>query len=132
MSAQARFPGDPGAVAEARRFTRDALATSPAAVVDRATLVVSELASNAVRHGHSGFMLTIAVAGGDVRIEVSDDSGALPVVRHPDRMEPTGRGLLIVQSLTQDWGVSPTAEGKTVWAVLSTRAPAPGPISAYG
>lgn len=130
MTSRASFPDDPASAAAARSFTREALSGLASQAIDRAMLVVSELASNAIRHGHSDFVLTIDTtqvdaAHVDVRIEVSDDSQSLPVLAAPDLLAPAGRGLVIVAALSQRWGVTTRPRGKAVWAVLSTSASLP-------
>ena len=116
---KARYANDPASVAAARRFARDVVGEVAPAIVDRVALVVSELASNAVRHSSSGFGISIRTSKAGVLVEVTDDSDSLPVMRHPGRMEPTGRGLLIVQSLSEEWGVVEREKGKAVWALLA-------------
>jgi anti-sigma regulatory factor (Ser/Thr protein kinase) len=96
---------------------------------ERAGLVVAELAANAVLHGRvSGrdFQVRLAMPGalGPLRIEVCD--ARTNVRPDPDRvtcphpLSEHGRGLLLVDALTQTWGVSDRrqAPGKTVWAEL--------------
>jgi hypothetical protein len=50
-----------------------------------------------------------------VRVEVDDESTALPVRRDPNPDEDHGRGILLVESLASRWGTIPTPGGKTVW-----------------
>ncbi|MEV6791827.1 ATP-binding protein [Streptomyces sp. NPDC051320] len=94
-------------------------------VSDDVALVVSELAANAVAHGRvpgRGFLLRLAVGPGCpavLRIEVSDACGKRrpqPDPRMPESDAETGRGLLLVQAMALDWGVSERLYGKTVWA----------------
>jgi anti-sigma regulatory factor (Ser/Thr protein kinase) len=130
VSTHADFPDDPASAAAARRFTREALSGLASQLIEQATLVVSELASNAIRHAHSDFTVTIDASVDEVRIEVSDDNGDLPVRGTPDLTAPAGRGLFIVEALSRQWGVTTTPGGKAVWAVLSIPAPRPGPLAA--
>ncbi|MFD7258479.1 ATP-binding protein [Streptomyces sp. NPDC059874] len=83
--------------------------------------VVAELAANAVTHGRvpgRDFRLVLAVAGGVLRIEVTDTRGdRIPVLRDP------GRGLVIVEGLSERWGVREgPAPAKVVWAEVSLAA----------
>ncbi|MEU9167234.1 ATP-binding protein [Streptomyces sp. NPDC048420] len=92
-------------------------------------LVVAELAANAVRHGRvrgRGFRVRLVLREDRVRVEVMDARGErLPVPAHePDE---GGRGLLLVDALSEEWGVEPRPDGvyKTVWAEVRVGA-APG------
>jgi anti-sigma regulatory factor (Ser/Thr protein kinase) len=93
------------------------------------TLITAELSTNAVRHGHipgRDFHVQLTLAEGTFRIEVTDTRAerqppsTLPT---PDSTSESGRGLLLVAALADDWGVTPrpAAPGKTVWAVLRVR-----------
>ncbi len=98
---------------------------------ETAAQVVAELAANAATHGRvpgRSFRLTLYVVGATLRIEVTDTRGdRRPVLREPDGVAESGRGLFLVDALADRWGV---AEGrhprKTVWAEIDlTPAPAP-------
>lgn len=111
---------DPQAVCAARR--------AAAAVVggwgvrdgvgDDVRLVVSELVTNAVRHGRSDAVLRVLRDGCSVRVEVLDDDTRLPVPAAPDRLSLSGRGLALVASVATLWGAERTGSGKLVWAEL--------------
>jgi anti-sigma regulatory factor (Ser/Thr protein kinase) len=82
-------------------------------------LVVTELVTNAYRHG--GGLIVVRVfreeRDGLVVIEVWDQGTGLPVVRAEDHEATCGRGLLLVTALVHDWGVRPLNEqGKVIWA----------------
>ena len=98
-------------IPRARRFVSEALPETCWA--DEITLLVSELASNAVRHAGTPFTVTLGCDGSVVRVEVSDGSAAPPRPRVPPLEAVTGRGLMIVDALASDWGTEPTATGKT-------------------
>ncbi|WP_433330360.1 ATP-binding protein [Spirillospora sp. CA-294931] len=99
-------------------FTADA--------VYRAALVVSELMTNAFKHGSESRDDTIGVRffRGDAGpvLEVSDESDDLPVVGGFDFVGESGRGLALMELIVQSWGVNPSARsggrGKVVWALL--------------
>ncbi|WP_434093203.1 ATP-binding protein [Streptomyces humidus] len=90
------------------------------------TLITAELTANAVRHGHvpgRDFHLHLTLAEDVVRIEVTDTRAEKQPPSSPpatDSLSESGRGLLLVAALADDWGVTPrlTAPGKTVWAEL--------------
>ena len=86
----------------------------------RVELVVTELATNAVRHARTLFTVSMAWDGRRLRIEVSD---AHPVPPRPTDQPPPadstgGRGLLLVEQLADRWGYDPHERGKTIWCDL--------------
>lgn len=89
--------------------------------MESVVLVVSELATNSVRHANTNFQLKITLAENQVRIEVTDQGRGLPAVKTPPPTVPHGRGLQIVQGLTRKWGVvpAPSGSGKTVWCTVA-------------
>ncbi|MCX4907068.1 ATP-binding protein [Streptomyces sp. NBC_00878] len=122
----------PAGVGEARHRMRAQLRTGGVAetVIDDAVLILSELLSNACRHGRP---LGDALAGdGDVRaawrveqtgrltVEVTDGGGPTrPVPATPSVTARGGRGLNIITALADDWGVRDDARGEvTVWVVV--------------
>jgi anti-sigma regulatory factor (Ser/Thr protein kinase) len=116
----ATFPATASSVPAARRLVRHSLAGSPATVVDRAALMVSELATNAFRHASTSFTVSVQQLGAAVRVEVTDSGGGEPVLRHPSPTEAGGRGLQIVMALALQWGVEAhDGAGKTVWFTLA-------------
>ncbi|MFE3409017.1 ATP-binding protein [Streptomyces mirabilis] len=86
------------------------------------SLVVAELAANAVRHGSvrgRSFRVRLVLRDGVVRVEVADGrTERLPVLREPDG--EGGRGLVLVAALAERWGVEPRIgmAHKVVWAEL--------------
>ena len=83
-----------------------------------AAQVVSELATNCTLHARSDFVLRLSLEGESVRVEATDGAPGGLQARHYSSTATTGRGLRIVESLSSSWGVAPTADGKTVWALL--------------
>jgi anti-sigma regulatory factor (Ser/Thr protein kinase) len=120
MSPQRRFPNEPASVSEARRYTLQTLAGLAPQLSDAVAVMVSELAANAVRHTGLHFTVTIDRSDALIRVAVSDGGPGSPIVRSPEPIEPSGRGLQIVQALAADWGVVPASEppGKTVWVTV--------------
>ncbi|MFC8275064.1 ATP-binding protein [Streptomyces sp. NPDC057271] len=96
------------------------------ALVEPTEQIVAELAANAVTHGRvpgRDFRLGLLVVEGAVlRIEVTDTRGdRLPALGRPSGTE-SGRGLLIVEALSQSWGVrTGPVPRKTVWADVAPR-----------
>lgn len=117
-----RLPRSPEAAGQARRFMRDLLADMGAAreSVENAELVVSELVTNAVRHGEGAIQLRVSLEAASARIEVVDEGqGNVSAVRPREPDESGGWGLHIVEQLAERWGVF---SGTThVWAELPLR-----------
>ncbi|MEV5162206.1 ATP-binding protein [Streptomyces sp. NPDC053728] len=96
---------------------------------DTVTLVVAELAANAVLHGRvpsRDFALLLRHEDDMqvIRIEVSDTHPARPACAQPGEEEEYGRGLLLVDALVARWGVCDRlGPGKTVWAEYVLTAP---------
>jgi len=103
-------------VTAARRFVGKVLEDVPAEVRETITLMVSELASNCVRHTDSDFDLTISKTGKEIRVEATDCGAGEPRMRTPAPTDPSGRGLQIVDMFSTAWGYDSLAgKGKTVW-----------------
>jgi anti-sigma regulatory factor (Ser/Thr protein kinase) len=109
------FPSQPDSVPAARRFVLEVAATGDSEVDERLAALVSELATNAVLHARTPFRIRVWLGGGRIRVAVSDLSVLSPVPRAYVPSQPTGRGLMIVESLADDWGVTPEEKGKSVW-----------------
>jgi anti-sigma regulatory factor (Ser/Thr protein kinase) len=112
------WPGDPQAVAGARRFVRACLVTHHRGEsADDVELVVSELATNAVRHASTAFSVTLASRLESLVLTVRDASDSQPSYVRDDPYGSGGRGLRIVDAHCSRWGISPAVDGgKEVWA----------------
>lgn len=114
------FPAIPQSVHAARRFATDALAGLGSDALESAELMVSELATNCIRHERMSFYITISRLPQEVRVEVTDSGSGMPSMRSPGPNDPSGRGLQIVDMLSNDWGIEPEVPaGKTVWFSLA-------------
>lgn len=84
-----------------------------------AVLLTSELVANAVTHA-AGQWVTLAIScdGDELRVDVHDASGDLPVLDCVPADSETGRGLLLVTSLSAEWGFYRTPAGKAVYFIL--------------
>ena len=81
-------------------------------------LIVSELGSNAIRHGGGAGRVRLWATAAAVVCEVSDDGPGLryhPPVERPDPTASNGRGLWLVSALSRSWGINTNERGKTVW-----------------
>jgi len=109
------FPAELTTPSAARRFVVGALRAGGVAVDEAIPLVVSELVTNAVLHAGSSARVEVRVDNDCVRIEVHDSKADLPTVREPGPYTVTGRGLMLVDALSDRWGATPTSGGKVVW-----------------
>ena len=115
------FPASTASIALARNAVADRLGpTATAALVDDVRLMVSELVTNAVVHAHSTCTVSLRIDPSAIRIEVGDGCRQTPRMRRPEAGEAHGRGLLIIESLADCWGVEVDDDGKTVWFELRT------------
>jgi PAS domain S-box-containing protein len=116
-----RLPPQPASVGEARRMIRGLLAGSDRDdLVETAVLLVSEVVTNALLHAGTPIDVAARLDDDGLRVEVGDGSLHLPVRRRYATTAGTGRGLLMLEQLVDDWGVSQHQRGKTVWFRLDT------------
>ncbi|MER5726990.1 ATP-binding protein [Streptomyces sp. NPDC002138] len=113
------LPSLPESAAIARRLTQCVVVRlwglSPQ-IAEHAVLLVSELVGNAVRHtGARTFGLRMLRRRGWLRIEVRDPSRGLPCLMPVHEMDTTGRGLFLVDKLSDRWGADLLPRGKTTW-----------------
>ncbi|MBT2416480.1 serine/threonine-protein phosphatase [Streptomyces sp. ISL-22] len=112
-------PGDPEALTGARHMIRAAVrAWGAAERADEIELVADELITNALMHTEGSAIVTLRVLTGSerrLRVEVEDSSSALPRRREAGESGVSGRGLLLVDLLTDVWGVEARGGGKAVW-----------------
>lgn len=86
-----------------------------------AELLVSELATNAIRYGGGeDFRLVVRVEGAELRVAVHDRNPALPLPRDSAPAEEGGRGIQLVEALASAWGSEAVDGGKAVWFHLRT------------
>ena len=129
-----RLPKDPKAPLLARAFVRTTLCERHSRETrDEAELLVSELVTNAVLHG--GDLVTLEVdceAPEGISVSVGDSSPSWPKARRSDPMDEGGRGLELVEIISEAWGVReagiPSADaehGAAVGAVGAVAGAAP-------
>jgi anti-sigma regulatory factor (Ser/Thr protein kinase) len=114
----------PAAAAAARSQVRAAVNAWDVPVdVSVAVLLVSELVTNAIRHEEGETVtLVITCACGQLRVEVHDTSRSVPVPVDGPADAETGRGLMLVASLSDEWGCYLTPTGKAVYFTLTCQA----------
>ncbi|MFI1701781.1 SpoIIE family protein phosphatase [Streptomyces bobili] len=112
-------PGDPEALTQARHMIRAAVRTWGAQErSDDVELVADELVTNALMHTEGAAIVTLRLLTGGgrrLRVEVEDSSSALPRRREAGDSGVSGRGLLLVELLSDVWGVEARGGGKCVW-----------------
>jgi anti-sigma regulatory factor (Ser/Thr protein kinase) len=114
----------PAAAAAARSQVRAAIYAWDVPVDESvAVLLTSEVVTNAVRHEAGESVLLVITCGrSQLRVEVHDTSRAVPVLVDGPADAETGRGLLLVASLSADWGFCRTLAGKAVYFTLTFQA----------
>ncbi len=126
MTKSRSFAPSDGSVGGARRFVVDAIADAPTEVKETVALMVSELATNALVHAATGFDVSVDRSDRTVLVSVRDrGDGGVPTLQAPPSSEPHGRGLRVVDAMSEEWGVDATwDQGKTVWFRVSLDAEA--------
>jgi anti-sigma regulatory factor (Ser/Thr protein kinase) len=81
-------------------------------------LIVSELVTNALRHGTGEVVLRVSIHDDELHISVSDSAEEEPRLQPQDPTRPGGLGLHIVDQLSILWGVARFPGGKTVWSTV--------------
>ncbi|MFD9319620.1 ATP-binding protein [Streptomyces sp. NPDC060053] len=116
------FEAAPAEVRLLRRTAAKQLSRWGAPVaVDEAELLVTELATNVVKHVGEGSSATLILEwrGERLRLEVHDKSRVMPSPGMADCDAECGRGLHLLAALAVDWGTVLTAAGKAVWCEIS-------------
>src|SRR5258707_294107 len=117
------LPAGPEAAVEARRHVW-AIIHAWDIPIDAyaAALLASELVTNAIRHAgdeDDPVELVVSWAGAQLRVEVHDGSRSAPAPVHALPYAEAGRGLMLLDSLSTEWGYRETASGKAVYFTLA-------------
>ncbi len=115
-----RLPNSAISAQIARLFVRNAMEAWDLGDAEVARLAVTELVANAWKHAcgerpDSAIRVIVIRMSSRVRIEVHDPSPTLPQVTGAGELSESGRGLLLLDELVDDWGSFPTPHGKAVW-----------------
>ena len=126
----ARFSVDRGDP-RAARHARDAIArfvSDPGleSVRETCVLLVSEVVTNALRHTDGHVWLELWRYPDRLRVEVSDETSRGLVTGGHDLLDESGRGVPLMDALSDAWGTAPRGEGKVVWFELALPTPAAG------
>ncbi|MBD0740426.1 ATP-binding protein [Streptomyces sp. CBMA29] len=112
-------PADEAEVATARRkvveVVRDWEMTQPDELLDDVALLTTEVVTNAIRHTRAACAVAVRWTGTRVRVEVTDVDPRRPSPREEAADAEDGRGLLLIASLSADWGCEEVPAGKVVW-----------------
>lgn len=136
------LPAQPHSASKARALTRQALQDYTAKHlgqgdhqwvhewVSTVQLVVTEMVTNVILHAQTPMQVVVKVAGHQALVAVSDESPKTPQLPDPITAEgptqallSTGRGLLLISTLSKRWGVCQEPGRKTVWACIACHAP---------
>jgi len=120
------FDNEPEAPRKARQALELLFNDTDDDVAHAVRLTASELVSNVVNHTDGGGMLRAWVPRSEapLRLEVGDRMDRMPVAESPPG--PGGKGLEIVDSVSDAWGIVPVDGGKVVWAEFQRRGPNDG------
>jgi anti-sigma regulatory factor (Ser/Thr protein kinase) len=131
--AEVRLPAEPIAPALARAALRSTASCLPKPVVHDLSLLVTEVVTNAVRHGTRGpvdDVIVRIVADDSVRVEVVDPGRPFDPPPSPERFDdaPSGWELFLLDRLATDWGVEAEGVGKKVWFEIDVGTEPPAPV----
>ena len=119
-SFEVRLPPQPSSVGDARAHVRRLLDEADRDdLAETAVLLVSEVVTNALLHAGTDIDVAARLDDKGLRVEIGDGSPHLPSRRRYGTTAGTGRGLLMLESLVDDWGVIRHRTGKTVWFRVS-------------
>ena len=100
----------------ARRFVERALTSWKCMeLVEVTVLLANELVTNSVLHAHTEIRLEVTKLPTGIRVQVSDHDNASVEPRRASLHAEGGRGLALVEGISDDWGVERWDGGKTVW-----------------
>lgn len=121
QGAQLVLPAVPRGVPVSRQLVREICRLLDLdRVADVAELLASEVVTNAVRHAVTASVrVLVAVRRGQLMVSVADQDSNLPTMRWGDLDGLGGRGLHLLDSLADSWGVVELPDGKAVWFTLS-------------
>jgi GAF domain-containing protein/anti-sigma regulatory factor (Ser/Thr protein kinase) len=102
----------------ARHWVAAHLRDLPAEVTGCASLLTSELVTNAVLHAATPLCVTLHILPDRIRVDVADGNPSFPSIKEYGADAATGRGLTLFNTLASNWGVQAVDDGKIVWFEL--------------
>jgi anti-sigma regulatory factor (Ser/Thr protein kinase) len=116
MKVRTRFDTSRESIGAARRFVTGIIDDAPVEMRESVAVMVSELSTNALVHAASCFDVVVDRSESAVTVAVTDWGEGSPELQSPGSAEPHGRGLRIVEALSDEWGIiSSSDEAKTIW-----------------
>ena len=110
------LPAEPTSPGEARRFVAQQMEQAGCdGEIEIVTLLTNELVTNSVLHAGSAVEVCIDVTDDRVRVEIGDESPVLPITLDVTEDAVAGRGLALVEELSDRWGAEHAPPGKRVW-----------------
>jgi len=111
----------PESVRISRELVRSTLHSIDTDLVEVAAILTDEMVTNAIKHGRPPISLAIESDNEGIAISVADSGPGFPIARTVSRTAEDGRGLMIIDVLSDEWGVVPLYQGKQVWIRLHVR-----------
>jgi PAS domain S-box-containing protein len=99
-------------------------------LLDTAELLVSEIVTNALVHAGTAIEVAFSFADGGLLVEVTDGSPHVPTLRAYGPSAGTGRGLMLLEEMVDEWGVVQGDPGKTVWFRIASGGDSAEPAAA--
>jgi hypothetical protein len=119
---ETQFPSLVTTPSSVRAFLRDALQTWRLdGLGDVTELLADELVANVVVHVGQPMTVRAIRTPTRIRVEVDDSSPEPPVLQHPGPETPRGRGIMLLDALSTEWGMDLRDTGKTVWFELDAQ-----------
>lgn len=119
------LPHDAAAVPAARHSVASIVAYAADDLVDRVSLVISELATNVVLHAEAPFTLRASYTDQQLLLEVHDETSEGPHDNESTDLDQGGRGMDVVDAVADRWGTTFHEPGKTVWAAFDAAGGSP-------
>jgi anti-sigma regulatory factor (Ser/Thr protein kinase) len=131
VSEHLKLAPEPGAPRAARNFVRELADDVAGERLDDVLVLTSELATNAVLHARTPLEVGIVTTDDVVLICVADGHADDPSLPTPSDSRESGRGIMLVRALADDWGVLPDVErgGKVVWFQINRSGSGAGEVA---
>jgi len=122
-SAHVELEPTPGAARLARAFLADHTTGLDATAQHSAAVCASELVTNGVLHARTPITFGVTIGSDRLLVTIADRGTGRPASPPRDDTRPSGRGLVLVDAMTAQWGVFDEEDGKTVWFTVPRSAP---------